>query len=256
MEEVIFADSQGNQILGTLSIPEQAGSVVIMSHGFSSSKESKLYVELQDELNKASIGTLRYDYYGHGRLSCKDEPYAVTRDVTLTKCVDSIKAAISFVRSRGDYNIGLVGSSFGGLLSIIAAAQDSVIHALALKSPVSEPVGFWRQRLGDARIQKWKQEGIMHYDENGENFELDCAFWEDLQTYAILEMAKNITCPVLIVHGGNDTVVPIKQSQDLAQIVNAEVGIVKGANHDYAAPAQYNEMKRLITDFLVEKLSP
>ncbi|MFC2135943.1 alpha/beta hydrolase [Bacteroidota bacterium] len=256
MEKVTFTDSQGNQILGTISIPKQAGSVVIISHGFSSSKESRLYVELQNELNKAGIGTLRYDYYGHGQLYCKGAEYTVTRDVTLTKCVDSIKAAISFVRSKGDYDIGLVGSSFGGLISLIAASQDSDIYALALKSPVVEPIEFWRNRLGEERIQKWKEEGIMHYDERGENFELNYTFWEDIQTYDTFEMAKNISCPVLLVHGGSDTVVPIRQSQDLASIVDTEVNVVKGANHDYAAPIQYDEMKRLITDFFVEKLSP
>lgn len=256
MKEVTFADSKGNKILGTISIPEQAVSVVIISHGFSSSKESRVYVELQNELNKLGIGTLRYDYYGHGQLYCKGAKYTVTRDITLTKCVDSLKAAISFVRSKGDYNIGLLGSSFGGLISFIAASQDSNIQALALKSPVTEPIEFWKQRLGDERIEKWKQEGIMHYDEHGENFELNYDFWKDLLTYDAFRMAKNIACPVLIVHGENDAVVPIRQSQELAKIVNTEVNVVEGANHDYADPVQYSEMKRLIADFFVDKLSP
>lgn len=255
MEEVTFADSQGNQILGTISIPKQARSVVIISHGFSSSNESKLYVELQNGLNKRGIGTLRYDYYGHGRLYCGGSKYTVTSDATLTRCVGSLKAAISFVRNRGDYDIGLFGSSFGGLISLIAASQDSDMRALALKSPVTEPIEFWKQRLGDERIEKWKQEGIMHYNERGENFELNYVFWEDLLTYDTFEMAKNVTCPVLIVHGESDTVVPIKQSQNLADIVDTKVNVVKGANHDYADSAQYNEMKKLITDFLEEKLS-
>ena len=211
MEEVTFTDSKGNQILGTISIPKQAESVVIISHGFSSSKESKLYVELQNKLIKAGIGTLRYDYYGHGQLYCKDSKYTVTKDVTLTKCTDSLKAAISFVRDKGNYDIGLVGSSFGGLISLIAASQDSDIKALALKSPVTEPIEFWEQRLGKKRIEKWKQKGVMHYNERGENFELNYDFWKDLLTYDTFKMAKNIVCPVLIIHGGSDTVVPIKQ---------------------------------------------
>lgn len=256
MEEVTFKDSKGNQILGTISIPEQAESVVIISHGFSSSKESKLYVELQNELIKAGIGTLRYDYYGHGQLYCKGAKYTVTKDVTLTKCVDSLKAAISFVRSKGDYDIGLVGSSFGGLISLIAASQGSGIQALALKSPVTEPIEFWKQRLGDEMIEKWKQEGVMYYNERGENFELNYEFWEDLLTYDTFKIARNIACPVLIVHGGSDTVVPIRQSQNLAKIVNTEVNVIEGANHNYADPTQYSEMKKLITYFFIEKLSP
>lgn len=256
MEEVTFLDSKGNQILGTISLPEQAKSIVIISHGFSSSKESKLYVELQNELNKAGIGTLRYDYYGHGQLYCKGTKYTVTKDVTLSKCVDSLKAAITFVRSKGDYEIGLVGSSFGGLISLIISSQDSNISVLAIKSPVTKPIEFWKERLGNERVARWKQEGIMHYDERGENFELNYTFWEDLFNYNTLEMAKDIDCPVLIVHGGSDSVVPIKQSHDLARIVNTEVRVVEGANHNYADPSHYNEMKSLITDFLIEKLSP
>lgn len=255
MENVTFVDSKGNQILGTVSIPKKAGSVVIISHGFSSSKDSKFYVELQNDLNNTGIGTLRYDYYGHGQLYCGGTKYTVTKDVTLTICVDSLKAAISFVRSKGNYDLGLVGSSFGGLISLITASQDSGVQALALKSPVTEPVEFWKQRLGDERIERWKHNGVMHYDERGEDFELNYTFWKNLLTYDTFEIAKNVACPLLIVHGGSDTVVPIKQSRDLARIVNTEVHVVKGANHDYADPAQYSEMKRLITDFLVEKLS-
>ena len=252
MEEVTFLDSKGNKLLGTILIPKQAKSVVIISHGFSSSKESKLYVELQNELNKAGIGSLRYDYYGHGQLYCKDSKYTLSKDITLSKCVDSLKAAIKFVRSKGKYNLGLFGSSFGGLISLIVASQESKIGALALKSPVTEPIKFWKHRLGDERIQKWKQEGVLYYNELGENFELNYTFWEDLFSYDAHKMAEKITCPVLIVHGGSDSVVPIKQSHDFAKIVNTQVRVVKGANHDYADPLQYNEMKSLIINFFCE----
>src|SRR3989344_6718620 len=129
METVSFSDSKGNQLLGILSIPKQAKSIVIMSHGFTSSKDGRLYLELENELNKVGIGTFRYDYYGHGPLYCKGSAYGVSKDATISKCVDSLKAALEFVRSKGDYNIGLVGSSFGGLISLIIASEDSKIKA-------------------------------------------------------------------------------------------------------------------------------
>jgi uncharacterized protein len=251
MEEVSFKDSKGNQIIGNLVIPKEAKSVVIISHGFTSNKDKRLYVELQNELTKAGIGTLRYEYYGHGPVYCKDSKYTVAKDITLTKCVDSLKTAISFVRSKGDYNISLMGSSFGGLISLIAASQDSKIQALVLKSSVTEPIEFWKERLDNDIIEKWKQDGVMHYNKRGENLELNYEFWEDLLNYNTFKMAINITCPVLMIHGDSDTVVPIKQSQDLAKIVKTEVNVVKGANHGYATTKQYNEMKKLITDFLI-----
>jgi len=253
MENITFSDLNGNQLLGTLSIPKQADSVVIMSHGFQSSKESKFYVELQNELNEAGIGTFRYDYYGHGQLYCKGSTYTVAKDITLSKAVDSLKAAIIFIRGKGYNNIGLMGSSFGGLISLVVTSQDPDIKALALKSPVTEPTELWKRRVGDEKITKWKQEGVIRYNKDGEDFELNYDFWEDLVTYNIYEMAKNITCPVLIVHGDSDSVVPITQSHDLARIVNTKVRVVEGAGHAYSNPTQYTEMKQLIVDFLVEK---
>ena len=250
MEEVTFTDSNGNNFVGTLSIPKQAESITIISHGFTSSKKSKLYVELQDKLNKANIGTLRFDFYGHGKLYCKNSKYKVTKDTTLSKAVESLKAAVKFARSQGDYNICLIGSSFGGLISLIVASQDSNINALALKSPVTEPISFWKRRVEEGGLAKWKKEGILHYNEHGEEFELDYAFWEDLNEYDTFKMAENISCPVLLVHGDSDTVVPIAQSKELAKIIGIKIKIIKGANHGYKSLEQYSEMQNLIVDFI------
>ena len=250
MKDITFLDSQGNSLLGTISIPPQADSVIIISHGFTSNKDSKLYLELQDEFNKLGIGTFRYDYYGHGKLYCEGEGYGICKDVTVSKTVESLKAAIKTVKNMGNYNIGLFGSSFGGLLSIIAASQDSDIKLLALKSPVTEPIKFWNSRLSEEEIKKWKTDGIMHYHFGLEDYDLEYPFFEDLYNFNTLESAKQIKCPVLIVHGSKDTYVPIKQSRDLAKILNTEVNIVSGADHGYETPKQYLEMKQLIIEFV------
>src|SRR3989338_1809182 len=98
MENLTFSDVNGNRLLGILSIPTRAKSVVILSHGFQSSKESKIYRELEYELNHVGIGTFRYDAYGHGPLYCKGQVHSVSRDVSLSKWIDSLEAAIAFVR--------------------------------------------------------------------------------------------------------------------------------------------------------------
>jgi len=253
MEEVKFRDSLGNPVIGTLSIPEGASSVVVLSHGFSSSKESRVYIELQRALNRIGIGTLRYDYYGHGKAHALGK-YDVTKDVTLTKCVESLRAAVEYVHFRGDYNVGLMGASFGGLLSIIVASEDPDIKALALKSPVTEPKELWRMRIGEKGIEEWRQNGILYFDKLGENFELDYSFWEDLQTYDTLDMAQLISCPTLIVHGTRDSVVPISHSKIFAEITNAKLKTIKGADHGYRDPKEFRFMKKLIVDFFKDKL--
>ena len=250
MKDIKFKDQSGNELLGTLSITNNSNKVVILSHGFSSNKDSKLYVELQNELNALGIGTFRYDYYGHGKLYGHGPGYGVSKDVTLSKAVDSLKAAIELVRSRSFTDIALMGSSFGGLISLIAASDDPDITGLVLKSPVTEPISFWRGRLSDEQIRKWKEDGVLHYHFELEDYDLDYAFWEDLLSYNIHQLAENITCPTLIIHGDKDIYVPIKQSRDLAKILHTDVKIVKGANHGYNKPEQYVAMKNFVIDFL------
>lgn len=255
MKKVSFLDASGNQLAGVISIPKDAKSVVIISHGFTSNKDSKTYLDLQEKLNKLNIGTLRYDYYGHGPLFGHKSGYGVSSDVTLSKAVESLKAAIKFVRSHGRYNIALLGSSFGGLISLVVASQDKGIKALVLKSPVTEPIKFWRERLGNQRIVKWKREGVLHYHLILEKYDLKYDYWKDLQKYNTLKSAKNIFCPTFIVHGDKDIYVTIQQSFDLAKVLNIKVNVIPGAGHDYDGPGQYNKMRSLMLQFLTKNLS-
>lgn len=263
-ENIEIFDALGNPVSGVLSIPERANSVVVMSHGYSSSKDSRLYRELQDELNGKGIGTLRYDYYGHGPAYGFPGPeYGALGDVTLSKTMESLKAMIDLARQRGEYRIGLLGSSYGGLLSMEAASRDKEIAALALKSPVTEPKTFWRQRIlekyGELGFAQWKNEGKIHYKDRVEDFDLSWGFWHDLQQYDTLAGAKRITCPVLIVHGDSDSYVPFEQShllsKALGKTLKEKVKIIKGADHGYNEPAQYSEMKNLVKDFLFAVLA-
>ena len=258
-ENIEILDSMDNKVSGILSVPEGASSVVVMSHGLTSSKNSELYKQFQSELNDGRIGTLRYDYYGHGpAYGFSGTGHGVKDDITLSKAVESLRAMVRHIREREDYKIGLLGASFGGLISLVFASQDQNIKALALKSPVTEPIEFWRERIrkkfGKDGLNQWEANGTMHYKDRVEDYDLKYGFWEDLQGYDTLRDARNISCPTLIVHGDSDTYVPISQSFALARVLGKDVKIVKGADHDYSEPGQYSEMKKLIKDFIFECL--
>jgi len=246
-----FLDSLGNKVSGILSVPDGAALVVILSHGFTSNKDSKNYEELEKKLNDLGIGTLRYDYYGHGPGYGHGHGYGVSKDVTLSKVIESLKASIRFVRKKGDYDIVLLGSSFGGLISMICASEDNEIKGLILKSPVTEPLNFWRNRLSNEEFEKWRKEGILYYNSPPEKFDLNYDYWLDLQNYDSLKLAKLISCKTLIIHGDDDVVVPIEQSRKLAKIIGTDIKVVTGAGHFYDLPEQHNEMMDTIIKFLV-----
>ena len=239
-----------NSVCGVLSVPEDAPAIVVMSHGFTSSKGSKIYCELQDMLNARGIGTLRYDYFGHGDRGEKFE------DITLSAACGSLYSAIDFARQQGKRDIALLGASFGGLISIIGAAVKPV-KALVLKSPVTDPVSFWRARLGDEGIKKWEKEGVIHYD-NGlrENYDLKSGFWENINHYDMPSLIQSVSCPTLIVHGSADPVVPLEQSRKMAEMSGAELRVIEGADHAYSNPLHYEACKRAMVEFLAKQLKP
>lgn len=55
--------------------------------------------------------------------------------------MDDILQAVEFIKQSGHQKIGLVGSSFGGMASIMAASKTPDLSVLALKSPVSDYLG-------------------------------------------------------------------------------------------------------------------
>jgi len=250
MRKVVFEDSAKNEVAGIISLPRRASSVVILSHEFTSSKDSDIYRALERKLNRLGVGTFRYDYYGHGNSQ------GALEDITLTKAVGSLKAAVTFARDQGDYSIALLGASFGGLMSLVVVSEDPGIKALVLKSPVTELKSFWRERLraSGQRFTEWRKTGVLDWQYESEDFRLRYSYWADAKRYDTLELAKEIACPVLIVHGDQDTYVPMSQSTGLAEIVDVELRVIEGAEHSYDGPGQMREVKKVMADFLAENL--
>src|SRR5262249_10318128 len=132
MEETLtFLDAQRHRVSAILSQPEQPTStVVVLCHGFLSSKNSTTNKTLTRMLNERGLATCRFDFFGQG------ESEGLLEDITISLAVGQAKAAVALVRSRGFKKIGLVGSSFGGLVSILTAAPPPAIDCVALQCPV------------------------------------------------------------------------------------------------------------------------
>lgn len=229
--------------------------MVIMLHGYSSSKESGLYREFDGEFNEVGITTCRMSYFGHGKAYGDWNGYGATPDVTLTKAYDSLDLMIRLVQEKGEENIVLLGSSFGGLLAMRGAACHKDIKGLVLKSAVIEPKRFWRQRIrnnerGIRSIAHWQKEGVLDFKFGVEDYKLDFEFWRDIYEHDTLAEARNISCPTMIIHGEDDTSIPLEQSEHISRITNEPISIVPGADHAYSGEEQQKAMKKLIFDFV------
>ncbi len=250
-EKIFFKNSKGNKLCGILSNPtsQKEKPVIILCHGFSTSKEGRTYIRLEEILNDKGISTFRFDFFGHGESEGKFE------EITTVEAVDDIQNAIKLLEESGYKRIGLVGSSFGGMASIIAASKTNALYVLALKSPVSDYTALIHSRVDEQDIKDWKEKGIIDViGVDDEARKLKYSFYEEAEKTKAYEAAQNIKIPALIVHGDEDETVPIGQSRKTASLIQScRLEVIEGADHTYSDTSHFEKMLDLISEFIIEQ---
>lgn len=247
-QKLFFKNSKGDKLCGLLSNPtgDKNRKIIIIAHGFSSSKNSANFIKMSDEFDKKGISTFRIDFYGHG------ESEGDFAKITISEAVDDILQAIKFLKDNGYSRIGLIGSSFGGIASIMVASKINDLFALALKSPVSDYREVQEIKLTEKGLENWKNKGWEYYvNREEEKLRLNYTFVEDFKNNIAYNVASLIKIPTLIVHGDKDNVVPVKQSMKTSKLIkNCRLKIIKDADHIYTNIDHAKKMIEEIVNFI------
>ncbi|MEM3085597.1 MAG: alpha/beta fold hydrolase [Halobacteria archaeon] len=165
MERCISVPSGSLQLAGVLHLPEgrpgrggaframgapEAGPGplpgVVCAHGLESGKESRKFVEIARAL-EGEVAVLRFDQRG-----CGESP-GEARD--WEGRLGDLRAAVAFLRSqkfRRVGPVGLVGSSFGGYISLRVASEGEAAALVCLASP-ARMTGMADGREAAARVK-------------------------------------------------------------------------------------------------------
>ncbi len=232
--EKISFQSESKKISGILHLPEvENPPCVIASHGLLSSKNSEKYIALGHRMSEEGMAMLRFDFRGIGESEGSEE------DNTISKKLIDLSSALDFMRSRPDLGrqIGLVGSSLGGFLSLIKASKDKGIGAVVV----------WATPL--------------HLDdlgskEQGEDYPLPPeAFFEDLPKHRLLPILPGVS-NCLIIHGEEDELVPIEQAYGIFRHLSLpkEIHVIGGADHRLTDPEHRKRAIDLTVDWFKKYL--
>lgn len=228
---VTFTNAEGKQLAGILHLPpETPAPGVVLCHGFLSNKER--YQDLAVALQRRGFAVLRFDFSGIGESEGKQEDITVTEEIgDLGKALDFLAHQPGVIADR----LGVYGSSLGGLVSLIAGCRDARIKVLAVRAPVSD--------FGSLHLKKMKGEGTVSLNLNsvtyvnnnaGLRFRIKYRFYFDGRKYNAQQEARKIACPVLIIHGDKDDIVPLEQSQQLVKrLSKGELVVLKNATHSF-----------------------
>lgn len=226
--------------------------IAVLCHGFLSGKNSSTNNTLTRLLTDRGIATFRFDFFGHGE---SDGPF---EQITNTLAVDQARAALDLVRRKGYRRIGLMGSSFGGLVATLAAAQRTDLACLALKCPVVDFAEELRLEFGEAEMAKWQStDTVPNIMGGSDRIALRYAFYEDCLRRIAYEPARSITAPTIIVQGDRDEHVPLHQSQRLYEALQVKkcMEVLPGADHQFTKGEDFTRMTNLIADWLTEHLT-
>jgi pimeloyl-ACP methyl ester carboxylesterase len=254
VEEVrIFQDAAGHRVAGILSTPaEPTDRMVVLCHGFLSSKNSTTNKTLTRLLTDHGVATFRFDFFGQGE---SQGPFS---DMTLTIALGQAMSALDLVASAGFRRLGVMGSSFGGLVAVLTAAKRKDLRAVALKCPVGDFPEVLRLEFGDAGMETWKlRREIPDVVTGGSQpIPLRYALYEDCLVYDAYKAAESIEAPVLIVQGDCDALVPLSQSRRLMDAIRTEkrLEILKGADHGFTKREDFHRMTTLISDWMARHL--
>lgn len=199
-----------------IHLPRLSGSqkcpFVLVMHGFTGNKDEAMLVQISEGLQKRGIGSVRFDFNGHG------ESDGRFQDMTIGNEIEDAKAVLSAVKAIGcvdSARIGLLGHSQGGVVTgmlagELGAEQVKAIVQLAPAGNIGEGVRKGRM-LGvsvDVNnipefVEVWQHKVGRAYIQYAMNADM----------YGVAAKYKGKAC---VIHGGADTTVPCEYGKRFA----------------------------------------
>ncbi|MEN3382965.1 MAG: hypothetical protein V7608_3009 [Hyphomicrobiales bacterium] len=231
---------QGKALYGILRKPNGIAKppVLVMAVGLDSAKEETEAYE-RPYLDRG-IATLVFDGPGQGE---GEYDFPIRGDYEV-----AVKAVVDTVMTRGDLDtsrIGLWGVSLGGYYAARAAAFEKRVKAcIALGGPYD-----WQEA--------WP--GLAELTREAFRVRSHCATQEEANARAanlsLKGVARNITCPIFVMTGKLDRLIPWQHAERLSKEVSGPCTFLLIEDGNHVANNRAYRWRSQSADWLVEQLS-
>jgi alpha/beta superfamily hydrolase len=256
-QKIVILNSNNEKLVGLL---HETGSteIVVLCHGFRSTKNDQVMKNVAAAIEKEGISAFRFDFSGNGE--SKGSFYFGNYNYE----ADDLHSVIRYFTNMNRVVPIIIGHSKGGdVVLVYASKYQDIRNVINLSGRYDLKRGIG-ERLGEDYLERIKQQGFIDIKE-GTAIALwsSCTvpdqyssvflsiFWsftgnagfrvteeslmERLNTdmhEACLKIDKE--CRVLTVHGSADEVIPLEDAKEFAKIIpNHKLEIVEGADHCY-----------------------
>ena len=224
--DVSIATENGKSLFGWFVVASQEGKApaVILLHGWGGNAGTMLPLALP--LHQAGFAVLLIDARCHGR---SDEDSFTS----MPRFAEDLGHAMDWLKLRNDIDprsITVVGHSVGAAASLLAASRREDIAAVVSIAAFTHPVAMMRRWFAFKEIPYvpigWL---ILRY--------VEWVIGHRFDDIAPINTVRRVNCPALLVHGAEDTTVPVSEAHAIHAARSGGhvvLKVVAGGHDDYA----------------------
>jgi pimeloyl-ACP methyl ester carboxylesterase len=233
----------GDAYLAAWWIPSKRADAptLVLLHGWGRNR-ARMMPHIQ-KLHPLGYNLLVFDARNHGASSDLPRPNVGT-------FTEDLLAAVDFAARNAENpaaGIGVFGLSIGGGAAVSAAGQDARIRCAVTVGAISHPVAVMRYGFERKGIPDFIGSLLLGY--------MRLRYRLDFEKIAPLTHIPRAEGKILLIHGDQDDVVPLKQAQDLAAAGDpqkVQLWVVPGKGHSNCNT--HPEFWPRVTDFLKDAL--
>ncbi len=249
---IVYKAADGLEIHGYLTLPPRKGDknlpLVVLPHGGPWARDyidfdwqaqvlaSRGYAVLQPNFRGSSGYTKAFLDAGRGEMGRKMQ----------TDLSDGVRY-LADLGTIDPKRVAILGASYGGYAAMAGATLDPGVYRCAVAIAGLSDIKMWV----DSLVEKYgtrTDAGVMYWT----RFLGDKERYDDISP---ARQAASASCPVLLIHGTDDTVVPIEQSRRMERAMKAagkpvEFVTYKGQDHWETVGSSRIEMMKAAMAFL------
>lgn len=224
--------------------------IVVFSHGFKGFKDWGHFDLVAREFANNGFVFVKFNFSHNGTTPETPTEFAdleAFANNNFTKEMDDLGVVIDYVLDdsgkewEGEIDkdaLNLLGHSRGGGVTILKGAEDDRVKKIVTWASVNEFGKFWSEEF----YEKWRQEGVT-YIENARTgqqlpmyFQIYDDYHQNIDRLHIPTAVKNLTKPLLLIHGTNDPAVPYEWGVEMSKWSdNVELLTIEGGDHTFGA---------------------
>ncbi len=221
--EIKIPTQRGRQLDGWLLTGqrERNPQVVVITHGWGANRE--LMLPLARPLQAAGFHVLLFDARSHG--SSDNDNFS-----SMPRFAEDIDAALNWIRMQAQFSIAsvsLIGHSVGAAATLLATSRRDDIACVVSLAAFAHPEDMMRRWLESKKLPYFPLGWyVLNYVQWVIGYRFDAI--------APIHTIKSISCPVLIMHGSDDSTIPPADAKRIFEQGNQEINrlLILPGEHD------------------------